>query len=202
MKNRYPNRREFLFSVGNISASAWIASTWPQIVAAAEHAEHIAATAPERFRFLNPADAADVDAMAAQILPSGETPGAREAHAVYFIDRALTTFFYDRAAVFRSGLTGLKRKFRLTHPTVSSFAAAPAADQIAFLRLVERTDFFEMLRFLTILGTFSASQYGGNYAGTGWKLIGFEDRHVFNPPFGYYDRDYPGFALPAEEDQS
>jgi hypothetical protein len=27
----------------------------------------------------------------------------------------------------------------------------------------------------------------------GWKLIGFEDRHVFEPPFGYYDRDYPGF---------
>ena len=29
---------------------------------------------------------------------------------------------------------------------------------------------------------------------SGWKLIGFEDRHAFQPPFGYYDRDYPGFV--------
>ncbi len=27
----------------------------------------------------------------------------------------------------------------------------------------------------------------------GWKLLGFEDLHAFQPPFGHYDRDYPGF---------
>ena len=25
--------------------------------------------------------------------------------------------------------------------------------------------------------------------------MGFEDRHVFVPPFGYYDRNYPGFVI-------
>ena len=45
--------------------------------------------------------------------------------------------------------------------------------------------------------------YGGNRDGVGWKLIGFEDRHVFQPPFGYYDRDYPGFVVdPVEEAMS
>jgi hypothetical protein len=38
-------------------------------------------------------------------------------------------------------------------------------------------------------------EYGGNREGLGWKLIGFEDRHIFEPPFGYYDRDYPGFEI-------
>jgi hypothetical protein len=41
---------------------------------------------------------------------------------------------------------------------------------------------------------FTLPTYGGNRDGVGWKLIGFEDRHTFQPPFGYYDRDYPGFA--------
>jgi hypothetical protein len=41
---------------------------------------------------------------------------------------------------------------------------------------------------------FSLPAYGGNRDGVGWKLIGFEDEHVFHPPFGYYDRDYPGFV--------
>jgi hypothetical protein len=36
-------------------------------------------------------------------------------------------------------------------------------------------------------------KYGGNHDKAGWKLLGFEDRHVWQPPFGYYDKDYPGF---------
>jgi hypothetical protein len=41
---------------------------------------------------------------------------------------------------------------------------------------------------------FCSPRYRGNYRETGWKLIGFEDQHVFTPPFGYYDRDYAGFV--------
>ena len=48
---------------------------------------------------------------------------------------------------------------------------------------------------LTLLGMFSLPSYGGNRGGVGWKLIGFEDAHVFQSPFGYYDRDYPGFVI-------
>jgi hypothetical protein len=44
---------------------------------------------------------------------------------------------------------------------------------------------------------FSLPAYGGNRDAAGWKLIGFEDQHVFHPPFGYYDRDYPGFVADA-----
>ena len=41
----------------------------------------------------------------------------------------------------------------------------------------------------------ACAAYVKSQAGVGWKLIGFEDRHVFQPPFGYYDRDYPGFVI-------
>ena len=50
------------------------------------------------------------------------------------------------------------------------------------------------LMVLTLFGMFSMPAYGGNRDGVGWTLIGFEDAHVFHPPFGYYDRDYPGFV--------
>ncbi|MGH8237656.1 MAG: hypothetical protein ACREXP_11635 [Steroidobacteraceae bacterium] len=39
----------------------------------------------------------------------------------------------------------------------------------------------------------------GNLDGVGWKLLGFQDQHIFEPPFGYYDRDYPGFAIEVIE---
>jgi hypothetical protein len=60
---------------------------------------------------------------------------------------------------------------------------------------VDHTPFFDSMRFLTVLGMFSTPAYGGNRNGAGWKLLGFEDQHIFQPPFGYYDRDYPGFVI-------
>jgi hypothetical protein len=66
--------------------------------------------------------------------------------------------------------------------------------QIAYLKTVDRTAFFETMRTLTLLGMFSSPKYGGNFGGAGWKLMGFEDRHAFTPPFGYYDREYTGFV--------
>ena len=50
------------------------------------------------------------------------------------------------------------------------------------------------MRFLTVLGFLSSPKYGGNASGVGWKAIGFSDRHMFQPPFGYYDREYTGFV--------
>ena len=47
---------------------------------------------------------------------------------------------------------------------------------------------------LTILGMFSSPKYGGNFEGSGWKMMGFEDRHAFTPPFGFYDARYTGFV--------
>jgi len=80
------SRRAFLLSGGGMLTSLWVAAQWPSIAAAAHHAEQVATdTAPPRFDFLNSSDAADVEAICAQIVPSGATPGAREAHAVYFL---------------------------------------------------------------------------------------------------------------------
>ena len=70
---------------------------------AAEHA-HAAATgdAPREFKLLTHAEARDVEAIAAQIVPGGATPGAREAGVVYFVDHIHAGLYADQADAFRA----------------------------------------------------------------------------------------------------
>lgn len=197
------SRRSFLLSTGGLLTGAWLTSQWPAIAAAAHYAESMAEVpAPAGFEFFSAAEAADVDAIAAQIVPSGATPGARETHAVSFIDRSLMTFFSGRAEAFRQGLSEFQAGFGAAHGDAAAFAAAQPEVQIAYLKTVDRTPFFDSVRELTVLGMFCLPKYGANFQETGWNLIGFEDRHVFVPPFGYYDRDYAGFVPYSAEKRS
>ena len=204
MDDRFRTRRGFLLSSSGLVTGAWLASNWASIAAAAEHA-HQSAQSPgiTKFECLSGAEAADVEALTAQILPAGKASGgAREARAVYFIDHALATFFADRAVAFRKGLADFQQAFHEAQPGAASFAAADGATQLAFLRTRDRTPFFDSARQLTLLGTLSSPKYGGNFEGTGWKLMGFEDQHVFEPPFGHYDREYTGFVPYGQEAKS
>ena len=189
------SRRSFLRSSGSWLGSAWVVAQWPAIAAAAHHADKMpAAATPAALHYFNVADAADVDAVCAQIVPSGATPGAREAHALYFIDQSLTTYFAAMAPGYAAGLAEFQAKFRAANPAQKSFAAAHTDIQTAFLKGNDQTPFFETTRMLTVLGMFSSPKYGGNYQGAGWKLLGFADQHAFAPPFGYYDAEYKGFV--------
>ena len=177
---------------GTLGASC-LALNWSEIAVAARQAVTEAASGTRAMRFLTPDEAADVEAICAQIIPTDSTPGAREAGVVLFIDRAFVSFFAHQAATFRSGLAEFQGACRQWRPQANSYSALPSAQQIEFLHTVDHTPFFDSMRLLTVLGMFSLPAYGGNRDGIGWKLLGFEDLHVFQPPFGYYDRDYPGF---------
>ena len=86
-------------AVGNLASAGWVAMNWPQIAAAAEPMGHMhdmtadMTAPPAVLKTLSAAEAAEVDAIANQIVPGGANPGARDAHAVYFIDNALGSFF-------------------------------------------------------------------------------------------------------------
>jgi gluconate 2-dehydrogenase gamma chain len=133
--------------------------------------------------------------IAAQIIPSDATPGAREAGVVFFIDRALATFFAHIAQRFRSQLSEFHHDCRARYAEVESFASLPNDRQHEWLSSVEHSPFFRSMRQLTLLWMFTMQAYGGNRDDKCWQLLGFEDQHIFAPPFGYYDRDYPGFAI-------
>ena len=201
MDNPIPSRRQFLTAVGNLASAGWIALNWPQIALAAEHpahADHAMAgmdmsAGPTTLSTLTAAEAAEVDAIANLIVPGGETPGARQAGVIYFIDNALGSFFADQLPAFRKGLVEFQAAYAKAHGPARPFSAAGEAQQVAWLHGVDRTAFFQAVRRLTILGLIALPKYGGNKDMLGWKLLGVEDNHVWEPPFGYYDKDYPGF---------
>lgn len=190
-------RRAFLMLAGGTLGASCLGLRWAEVARAAQ----AAADAPPggaALSFLAPAEAAEVDAISAQIIPTDATPGAREAGVVVFVDRALGSFYAREAAVFRSGLADFNARLQAWRQGATSFAALAADDQIAFLHTVEGTPFFGVMRTLTVLGMFASPAYGGNRDGVGWKLLGFENLHAFEPPFGYYDRDYAGFGVAAK----
>jgi gluconate 2-dehydrogenase gamma chain len=170
------SRRTFLLKGFSASGAAWLAANWPGQVAAAEKAQAMGA-----FTFFTRPQAAEIDAIAAQIYPTTETPGAREAQVVYFIDLALVTFAADKQKIYTDGLADLGSRTK-------SFAAMPNADQTALLTGIEKTVFFKTVRDHTIMGMFAAPQHGGNYRKIGWQQIGYDDSLNFRAPFGAYDK--------------
>jgi gluconate 2-dehydrogenase gamma chain len=161
---------------------------------ATTQAAAIAARSNPRLRYFTVGEAATIDALAAQIIPTGDTPGAREMGVVRFIDQALAGFLSPLAPMFRMRLADFEANCRAAHAGRTEFAALAIDQQIEWLRQVERTPFFESLQQLTVLGALTMPEYGGNRNGLGWQLIGFKDLHAFTSPYGYYDRDYPGFC--------
>jgi len=195
MDNGTLSRRSLLQAIAATMASAALPFGWAEIAQAVDdgHVEAVQGGG-STISLLTAAEAADIEAIASQIIPSDDSPGAREAGVVYFIDRALATFFSQLAGDYRAQLAAFQQGVRERHPN-GSFASLTSDQQIEYLKDVDQTPFFAMTRVLTLLGMFTLPAYGGNRNGVGWYLIGFKDAHVFEPPFGYYDRDYPGFAI-------
>ncbi|HUJ96026.1 MAG TPA: gluconate 2-dehydrogenase subunit 3 family protein [Terriglobales bacterium] len=191
MDEPHSSRREFLVRSLSGVSSAWLALQWPAVLAAHEHARMAASSSsPAAFQFLSAEQAIEVDAAAAQIIPADDTPGAHEAHVVYFVDRALVTFDRDKQPNYTQGLKDLQAKVVEMFPQAGKFSALEAAQQVKVLQAIEHSEFFELLRLHTIMGFLASPEYGGNYQQIGWNLIGFENKPVYSPPFGYYDAEY------------
>lgn len=187
MKEAETSRRQFLITSMSSLGAAWLATHWPAIAAAYENAQHAAQSGQPAFQFFDARQAVEIEAMAAQIIPTDDTAGAREAHVIYFIDRALATFERDKQPLYRQGLVELEAKTRVLFPGVNKFSELSSAQQAQLLTAIEKSEFFEAVRVHTIMGFFANPEYGGNRDQVGWKLIGFEDAGAYEPPFGYYD---------------
>ena len=143
--------------------------------------------APPSFGFFTAEQAVEIEAMAAQIIPTDHTPGAREARVVQFIDRALVTFARSSQPVYRKGLEELLGQSRQVVPAASRFSALTSPQQIQILTEMEKTPFFNLVRTHTITGFFASPIHGGNANKIGWQLIGYDDSLNHQAPFGYYD---------------
>jgi gluconate 2-dehydrogenase gamma chain len=187
MSGRERSRREFLLqSLGGVGA-AWAVANSAGIEDAYAFVQQAPRTGTPAFTFFTAAQAAEVEAMAAQIIPTDSTPGAREARVIVFIDRILTTFEKGEQGEYTKGLAELAAETKKQFPSATTFSSLKSDEQIKVLTAVEKTPFFNLVRTHTVTGFFAAPVHGGNANKVGWKLVNYDDSLNHKPPFGYYD---------------
>jgi gluconate 2-dehydrogenase gamma chain len=179
-------RRGFLATVGSVGG-LWLIADRLELGKAIEHAHAQAASPQPALGFFTSDQAAEIEAIASRIIPTDNTPGAREAGVVYFIDKALTTFAKGQQSVVTDGLKRLPADVRRKVRGQTKLAALTPAQQDEVLRAIERTPFFEVMKFATVAGMLSLPSYGGNRDYIGWTLVGQDHVQDYKPPFGWYD---------------
>lgn len=182
------SRREFL--QGSAACSALLRGGIPGL-AALSQAACGARDEGVQFDILSAAEAREIEAIAARILPTTDTPGAHEAGVVWFFDKALGGFMAPQLDFLRTGLVDFQAPISSAFHGAVRFSDLDETDQDAYLATRDQTSFFGTVRFLTLAGMFGMSSYGGNKDAVGWKLLGLDPtQHAHQPPFGYYDAEF------------
>lgn len=184
-------RREWI--LGSFSALVT-----PAILQAQQHALRAVRTIAEgysvAFAYLSAREAQTLSALAAEIIPSDDGPGATEAGAIYFIDHALATFDADKREIYKQGLGRIEVARAKLFPASAGVADLTGQQRQELIRGLEKDEFFEVLRTHVVLGFLANPEYGGNRDNTGWKYIEFDNQMAFEPPFGFYDDPRNGEA--------
>jgi gluconate 2-dehydrogenase gamma chain len=178
------SRRDWIFGSARLALL-------PQVLRAQEHARRAAKAISKGhaipFEYLEPETARTLAALAAEIIPSDDGPGAREAGAVYFIDRALATFDSDKHELYKSGLKEVGTAISRLFPGAGDVEGLSREQRREVINAIQSTEFFAVLREHVVLGFLGDLEYRGNQGKVGWRYIGFDDQMAFTHPFGYYD---------------
>jgi gluconate 2-dehydrogenase gamma chain len=212
------SRRDFLLRSCSSLTAVWLSAHWPALLSAASHARNAAQSpASTKLEFFTPDQAKELDAITSRIIPTDQTPGAHEAGVVYFIDSALMTFAVDDQKTYREGFPEMQARTHELFPALDKFSAATPEQQDEILHSFDEhaaggrrpyrpraaaQSFFDTVRLHTIVAFLLDPDAGGDPNGVGWKVIGREREHMFQPPFGYYDKDYPGWQPPSPSDKA
>src|ERR1700691_6019840 len=117
----------------NISRREWMlaAACWAEVLQAQN-------SQSEQLVWFNPGDAAEIKAIAAQIIPDDNTPGAGTAGVIWFIDRSLAGFDRDKQDLYKRGLLDTQAKRGELFPGSASISSLNNAQQIALLKAIEK----------------------------------------------------------------
>jgi gluconate 2-dehydrogenase gamma chain len=138
------------------------------------------------YKVLSPAQVATLEAMAEQIIPADQDPGAREAGVVHYIDNVLAGYQSEKLPLYAAGLEGTDETSRLLYG--HNFAKLAFARQTAVLKSLEQGDapgeiwrsyssreFFAMLWGHVLEGFYGPPSEGGNRNYASWKMVGFPE---------------------------
>jgi len=108
-------------------------------------------------------EAATLEAVCEQLIPSDRDPGAAWAGVVKFIDLQLLGPYKHLQGNYRAGLAKLV-----------GFAGLPADKQLEALTRLEKSDkpFFDMVLAHTMQGYYGSPRHGGNREAVSWRMLG------------------------------
>ena len=130
-------------------------------------------------------EAAVVDAIAEQIIPADQDPGAHAAGVVHYIDRQLATVFDEHRVTYRTGIAGVQQSSSVMFG--ADFETLEWEQQTAVLQALERGEapgaiwetqsphaFFALIRDHTMQGFYGSPRHGGNRNFVSFRMIGLE----------------------------
>ena len=181
-------RRDLLKGAGLVGAAAVASSAHlatPGEASPAAAAQAAAAPVREAFEHLTAAEGDLLESIVARLIPSDALgPGAREARAARYIDRALGGALASSRQAYAAGLAALDRYARISRG--KPFLDLSASEQDSVLIDVEAgsatgtpganfsgssSQFFALVLTHTRQGTFGDPYYGGNANFIGWDLL-------------------------------
>src|SRR5215203_1741890 len=141
-------RREFVEAMAASLAGALGAAPLAGLSTVSAFAATVPNTAP--YEFLTADQVRLLDVITAHIVPTDETPGAREARVVRFIDHAFATIFKDSKKDFTATLDAFAEFSAHYRPDGVPFLDLSHNEQVVALRELERTrpEIFGPLRSL------------------------------------------------------
>ena len=174
------SRRDLFKTVGAGAAAAVAGAPLAPSTAVAQ--AHPAVAQLEALETLTATEADILEAVCARLIPTDENgPGAAEARAAHYIDRALTGPLRASRDAYAAGLAAIDVYAQAAKG--APFLKLAPRDQDAVLTEMERNvatgfmpnaaTFFNLVRTHTIQGTFCDPYYGGNANFVGWDLIGY-----------------------------
>jgi gluconate 2-dehydrogenase gamma chain len=190
-----PFTRRDLLKLAGAAAGAAAAAGTPEARTATAAEQRRVKPAREPLRALTAHEADVLDRIAELLVPSDEHgPGATEALAVRYIDRALAGALQDQREAYRVGLEALERYARQTRG--APFLQLTETRQVSLLIDVESgtatganvgfagssAQFFALVRGHVWQGTFGDPYYGGNASFVGWDLLGYPGVRTYVGP--------------------
>jgi gluconate 2-dehydrogenase gamma chain len=187
------SRRNLFKQLGLAGAAAALSAPTNPASVAAQSPVPAGSPGPEALETLTAAEADALEAIVARLIPTdGNGPGATEARAAHYIDRALVGPLRSSRSAYASGLAALDDYAQSAKG--APFAKLSAKDQDAVISEMEKNvatgfapnsaAFFNLVLSHTIQGTFCDPYYGGNANFVGWDMIG-----------------YPGIRVAVAEDE-
>jgi gluconate 2-dehydrogenase gamma chain len=144
------------------------------------------------WQFLTDKEGKLLEAITGQFIPTDQSPGAREACVVGFIDTQLTRHYSRFQQRYRAGLAAIQKTCYLIYKR--DFESLDGETQISFLEKLERNNvpgdywqndqpssFFGLMLAHCMQGFYGDPRHGGNCNHVSYKMIDLRVVQFYNP---------------------